>query len=256
MADAPAPAAPPPFDPAAAPRHIAIIMDGNGRWAEERGLARVKGHEAGAEAVRRTVDACGRWGIEALTLYAFSTENWNRPRTEVAVLMQLLRRFLRQECDELNRQNVRLRIIGQPERLPAATRKELERVQGVLDANTGLTLVVALSYGGRDEIVRAARRLAARCATGDLDPDAIDEDAFAGALDTAGLPDPDLLIRTAGEMRISNFLLWQVSYTEYYSARICWPDFDADALAEAIREYQHRRRTYGRAPGAGAEPAP
>jgi undecaprenyl diphosphate synthase len=238
--------APPPFAPDAVPSHIAVIMDGNGRWARERGLPRVKGHEAGAESVRACVRACGEWGVKVLSLYAFSTENWQRPRAEVQALMRLLGRYLREERPELQAQNVRLRPIGDLARLPRGARQELERTREALAGNSGLTLVLALSYGGRDEILRACRRLAARAAAGEVRPEAIDPDAFAAALDTAGLPDPELLIRTAGEMRISNFLLWQASYAEYYSAPVCWPDFGRAELAAAIAEYQRRRRTFGR----------
>jgi undecaprenyl diphosphate synthase len=234
-----------PFDPGRAPRHIAIIMDGNGRWARERGLRRVKGHEAGAESVRRITRACGEWGVEVLTLYAFSTENWARPETEVKALMALLGRYLKGERRELMENNVRLRAIGDLERLSRSTRKELDAAIAALDGNTGLTLVLALSYGGRDEIVRAARHLARRCMAGEIDPGKITEESFSRALDTAAFPDPDLLVRTAGEMRISNFLLWQLSYAEYYSTPVLWPDFGRDQLAAAIAAYQKRRRTYG-----------
>lgn len=236
---------PPAPPPGLLPRHIAIIMDGNGRWARERGLSRIRGHEAGAASVRRVIETCGAWGIEVLTLYAFSTENWRRPRAEVQALMALLSRYLKQEREELHRQGVRLRTIGDPERLPGGVRRELEHTIDFLSGNHGLTLVVALSYGARDEIVRAARALARRCVAGELDPAALTEEDLSRHLDTAGLPDPDLLIRTAGEMRLSNFLLWQVSYTEYYSAPECWPDFEAEGLIRAIQAFQERNRTYG-----------
>ena len=234
------------FAPTPLPRHIAIVMDGNGRWAQARSRPRVFGHRAGAESVRRAVKACGEWGIEVLTLYAFSTENWSRPSAEVSALMALLRHYLRGEVRELDRSNVHLRVIGDLERLSAATRRELDRARRALEKNTGLTLVLALNYGGRDELARAMRALAADAVAGRIRAEAIDEAAIAGRLDTAGLPDPDLVIRTAGEMRLSNFLVWQASYAEYYSTTVCWPDFDRPALAEAIRTFQQRRRTFGR----------
>jgi undecaprenyl diphosphate synthase len=240
------------------PRHIAIIMDGNGRWARARGLPVRKGHEAGADSVREVVELCGAWGVGVLTLYAFSSENWNRPRAEVAALMRLLQRFLKREADELMEKNVRLRAIGDLERLPAGPRRELDRARARTAGNTGLTLVLALSYGARDEIVRAVRTLARRCAAGELAPGEIDEAALSDELDTAGLPDPDLLIRTAGELRLSNFLLWQLSYSEYYASEILWPDFREPHLAEALRNYAGRRRTFGRradAPGETADPS-
>jgi len=236
---------PRPFAPAPLPRHIAIVMDGNGRWAQARGKPRVFGHRAGAESVRRAVKACGEWGIRFLTLYAFSTENWSRPTAEVQALMALLRHYLRGEVRELDRSNVRLRAIGDRERFSAATRRELDRAIQALEKNTGLTLVLALNYGARDEITRAVRALADEAVAGRLRPEAIGEADIAARLDTAGLPDPDLMIRTAGEMRLSNFLLWQASYAEYYSTPACWPEFDREALAEAIRAFQQRTRRYG-----------
>lgn len=234
-----------PFDPEGVPQHIAIIMDGNGRWARMQGESRLHGHQKGAESIRTILYACRDWGVKYLTLYAFSTENWKRPPEEVEALMQLLEAYLLREVPELMKENVRLRAIGDLDRLP-------ERARGVLDAsiaetapNTGSVLTLALSYGGRDEIVRAARSLAREAAAGRLDPALIDEAMFSASLDTAGIPDPDLLIRTAGEMRLSNFLLWQLSYAEYYATPLCWPAFGREALAEAIRAYQGRVRRFG-----------
>ncbi len=237
-----------PFEPAPLPRHIAIIMDGNGRWAKARGKPRAYGHRAGAEAVDRTVRACGAWRIPHLTLYAFSTENWTRPAAEVTALMELLNRFLEEKTEELAKENVRLRAIGDLERLPDPPRGTLEASLARLEAMDGLVLTLALNYGARDEIIRAARTLARRVRDGDLDPEAIDEAALAGSLDTAGTPDPDLVIRTAGEMRLSNFLLWQASYAEFHATETCWPDFGRETLAEAIRAYQGRIRTFGSVP--------
>ncbi len=236
----------PPFDSERVPRHIAIIMDGNGRWARERGQPRVMGHRAGVETVRRVLTACDEWGVGFLTLYAFSSENWNRPPAEVRALMLLLRRYLRREIDELDRKRVTLRVIGDLARLAPAVRRAVDGAVDRLAKNRGLTLTMALSYGGRDELARAVRRLAAEVAAGRLDPAQIDENSISERLDTAGLPDPDLLIRTAGEMRVSNFLLWQSSYSEYYSSDVCWPDFDRPHLAAAIGEFQRRKRKYGR----------
>jgi len=216
-------------------------MDGNGRWARARGLARASGHRAGAAAVRRTVDCCARWGVPYLTLYAFSTENWNRPPAEVNALMRLLGQFLRREADSLAGAGVRLRVLGDPSRLPPRLRRELDRVTEQLAGGRRLTLSIALNYGGRDELTRAFRRLLAR----GIPPEAVDEAAVSAALDTAGLPDPDLVIRTAGEERLSNFLIWQAAYAEYYSEPRCWPDFGPEALAEAFRAYQARARKFG-----------
>ena len=196
------------------PRHIAVIMDGNGRWAKERGLPRRDGHRAGAESVREVANACIELGVEFLTLYAFSSENWNRPPAEVTALMGLLDRFLAEKAKDLDQQNIRLLAIGQLDRLPDKTRKLLDKIIARTRDHSALTLVLALSYGGREEIVEAARSLAADAASGELAPAQIDGALFASRLQTAGIPDPDLLIRTSGEMRISNFLLWQISYAE------------------------------------------
>ncbi len=234
-----------PFDLACIPQHIAIIMDGNGRWAQAKKRPRLFGHQAGVETVRRVVKACGRWGVGYLTLYAFSTENWKRPEDEVGGLMKILEFFLGKEVKELNKQNVRMRVIGDLSRLPKSSQKALEKAIKSLDKNTGLTMTLALNYGGRDEIVRAAQKLATQAVAGEIAPDEITIESFAGALDTAGMPDPDLMIRTAGELRLSNYLLWQLSYAELYATPLCWPDFDDAALAEAICAYQNRTRKFG-----------
>ncbi len=227
------------------PRHIAIIMDGNGRWAKERGLPRREGHRAGAESVREVTDTCIELGVEYLTLYAFSSENWNRPEAEVNALMALLDRFLTEKAKELKKQNIRLLAIGQLDRLPAKTRALLDQIRAETAGHTAMTLVLALSYGGREEIISAARSLAADAASGTLDPDQIDAGLFASRLHTAGIPDPDLLIRTSGEMRVSNFLLWQISYAEIVIVRKFWPDFRRNDLIESVREYQRRHRRFG-----------
>jgi undecaprenyl diphosphate synthase len=227
------------------PRHIAIIMDGNGRWAKERGLPRLEGHRAGAESVREVMEACIELGVEYLTLYAFSSENWSRPATEVSALMTLLDRFLNEKAKDLDRQNVRLLAIGQLDRLPAKTRALIERIQARTANNTKMTLVLALSYGGREEIVAAARSLATDAVAGKISPADIDAELFASRLQTAGIPDPDLLVRTSGEMRVSNFLLWQISYAEIIIVKKFWPDFRQRDLAEAVQEYQHRHRRFG-----------
>jgi len=231
--------------PPRVPRHVAVIMDGNGRWARQRGLPRGEGHRAGAEAVRECVDACKQAGVEFLTLYAFSSENWNRPANEVAALMTLLERFLEQKAAELMKQDVRLLAIGHLERLPDATRAKLEDAIERTASNRSLTLVLALSYGSREEIVGAARALARDAAAGRLDPESIDADAFAARLFTAGIPDPDLLLRTSGELRVSNFLLWQISYAEIVILKRLWPDFRQSDLFDAIEEYSRRHRRFG-----------
>ncbi|MFU8892429.1 MAG: isoprenyl transferase [Luteolibacter sp.] len=231
------------------PRHIAVIMDGNGRWARERGKPRREGHRAGAESVREVIDGCRELGVEYLTLYAFSSENWNRPADEVSALMDLLDRFLDEKEKDLDKQNVRLLTIGQLERLPEKTRLKLDRLRERTKDYTDLTLVLALSYGSREEIVKAARALATDAAAGRIDPEAIDAAAFEARLETAGIPDPDLLIRTSGEMRISNFLLWQISYAEIVILQKNWPDFRKDDLTAAVAEYQRRHRRFGALPG-------
>ncbi|MFD0894349.1 isoprenyl transferase [Luteolibacter ambystomatis] len=227
------------------PRHIAIIMDGNGRWAKERGLPRREGHRAGAESVREVVDACKELGVEYLTLYAFSSENWNRPEAEVKALMALLDRFLDERAKDLMRQDVRLQAIGQIERLPASTRKRLDKLISKTADNKSVTLVLALSYGSREEIVSAARSLAADAAAGKIRPEEIDCSVFASRLNTAGIPDPDLLVRTSGELRVSNFLLWQISYSEIVIVKKFWPEFRQGDLFEAVDEYRRRHRRFG-----------
>ena len=227
------------------PRHVAVIMDGNGRWAKERGLPRREGHRAGAESVREITDACIDLGVDYLTLYAFSSENWNRPEAEVRALMELLDRFLSEKARDLKNQSIRLKTIGQIERLPAKTRKLLERLIEETKHHTALTLVLALSYGAREEIVAAARSLATDAAMGKINPEQIDCTVFAERLQTSGIPDPDLLIRTSGEMRVSNFLLWQISYAEIVIVRKYWPDFRRQDLLDAVGEYQRRHRRFG-----------
>jgi undecaprenyl diphosphate synthase len=224
------------------PRHIAVIMDGNGRWAEQRGLPRVEGHNAGAASVREAVEAAARLGLDYLTLYAFSRENWKRPRQEVGRLWRLLREYLGKEDSLLVENDLRLRIIGRREGIPRPVLRELERVEKMTRDNGRMTVVVALNYGGRDEIVEAARRILAE---GRLDPGRLDEAAFAAHLFTEGIPDPDLLIRTSGELRVSNFLLWQIAYTEIHVTPVLWPDFRKKHLLEAVLEYQKRDRRFG-----------
>ena len=220
-------------------------MDGNGRWAKERGLPRREGHRAGAESVREIMEACKELGVQYLTLFAFSSENWNRPDAEVQALMSLLDRFLRDKAKDLDEQNVRLLAIGQLDRLPAKTRQLLNSIITRTADHSAMTLVLALSYGAREEIVSAARAIAADAAAGRLDPESVDAELFASRLQTAGIPDPDLLIRTSGEMRISNFLLWQISYAEIVIVRKNWPDFRQHDLFEAVSEYQRRHRRFG-----------
>ncbi len=227
------------------PRHIAIIMDGNGRWAKERGLPRREGHRAGAESVRECVEACKELGVKYLTLYAFSSENWNRPAAEVAALMALLEKFLEEKAEEMMKQNVRLAAIGHLDRLPEKTRRKLDKAIERTSGNTSLTLVLALSYGSREEIVEAARSLAMDAAAGKLDPAKIDAATFASRLYTADIPDPDLLVRTSGELRVSNFLLWQISYAEIVIFKKFWPDFRQADLFEAAQEYARRHRRFG-----------
>ena len=227
------------------PKHIAIIMDGNGRWAKAHGLPRAQGHRAGAESVREAIDACKELGVSYLTLYAFSSENWSRPPTEVSALMVLLERFLESKVDDLMKQGVRLRAIGQLDRLPAKTRAMLDNVIAKTAGNDLLTLVLALSYGSREEITEAAKKIALMVASGEIAANEITPDFFGSQLHTSGLPDPDLLIRTSGEMRVSNFLLWQISYAEMVIVDKFWPDFRQGDVFAAVKEYQKRHRRYG-----------
>jgi len=230
---------------ASLPRHVAVIMDGNGRWARQRHLPRIEGHRAGAESARAIIRAAGELGIKYLTLYAFSVENWNRPREEVDALMKYLVHYLKTETSELNKNNVRLEVIGQIYRLPEAVQEHLKKAIATLSRNNGLTLIMALSYGGRTEIVEAARRIGAEIKAGKLDPAEINEQVFAQHLYTRNFPDPDLLIRTSGEMRVSNFLLWQISYAELVVTPTLWPDFRKPQFYAALEEYARRHRRFG-----------
>jgi undecaprenyl diphosphate synthase len=227
------------------PRHVAMIMDGNGRWAKSKGRPRVFGHKYGAERVREIVEQAGQWGIEVLTLYAFSDENWGRPTEEVGVIMKLIEHYLGKEREELHRQNVRFQIIGDLTRLSPTLQRLLEETKRFLASNTGLILNVALSYGGRAEITRATQGLAQKVARGEIKPEDITIDLISQHLDTAGLPDPDLVIRTSGEMRISNFLLWQSAYAEFHFSPVMWPDFSREEFASALRQYSSRERRFG-----------
>ena len=227
------------------PRHIAVIMDGNGRWAKKRHRPRIFGHHAGAEPVRKCVRTCSKLGVTHLTLYTFSIENWTRPQTEVVGLMAFLEEVLRREVLELDENNVRLNAIGRLDALPAATRKTVDRSIEALAKNTGLVLTLCLSYGGRAEIVDAARSLSERVARGELAADSIDEELFRTALYDPSIPDPDLLIRTSGEMRVSNFLLWEIAYSEIWVTETLWPDFSEAHLLDAIEDYMKRERRYG-----------
>ena len=231
--------------PRSMPRHIAIIMDGNGRWAQARGLPRIAGHRRGAEAARRAVIAAAELGIPYLTLFGFSSENWKRPSTEIQDLMGLLRYYLRGEMAELHRNGVRLKVIGDLSRFDPDITDLIEHAEGMTRDNTRIILTIALSYGGRSEIVSAVRTIAQRVQSGSLAPAAIDADYFARHLFTAALPDPDLLIRTSGEQRISNFLLWQSAYSEFVFTKTLWPDFSKRDLEEAIDEFYRRERRYG-----------
>jgi len=227
------------------PRHLAIIMDGNGRWARQRGLPRIEGHRAGARAVDEAVSFCRYLGIGALTLYSFSKENWKRPEDEVGALMGILKSYIARELGRMLREDIRFNVIGVLADLPAFAREAVEEAMERTRHARGMTLTLALSYGSRDEIVRAARSLAADAASGRMAPEAVTEESFAARLDTAGLADPDLLIRTSGELRVSNFLLWQLAYTEFYFTPKLWPDIGADDIAEAISAFQNRERRFG-----------
>jgi len=228
------------------PEHVAIIMDGNGRWAKRRGLPRIAGHHEGINSVREIVRACAEWGIDVLTLYTFSTENWKRPKREVTALMKLLLRTIHREVEELDKNNVRLMVIGDLYKLPQLTRQSMLESIELLKKNDGLILNLALSYGSRDEIIHAAKKVARDVKTGKIDVDEIDEKLFSHYLDTASLPDPDFLIRTSGELRLSNFLLWQLAYTEIYVTDVLWPDFRKFEFAKAIEAFQNRERRFGK----------
>lgn len=227
------------------PRHVAIIMDGNGRWASVRGLPRSAGHKAGIEALRRAVRAASDFGIQYLTIYSFSTENWTRPRTEITFLLELLRRFIRQDVAELHAAGVRIKIIGSREKLETSMIAMLDDAEKLTAGNNKLVLVVAFNYGSRQEIVRATQKIASAVKAGDLSVDSIDIDSIHRHLDTAGMPDPDLLIRTGGEERISNFLLWQCAYAEFVFVNEFWPDFNSEIFNRALTEYRMRDRRFG-----------
>jgi undecaprenyl diphosphate synthase len=227
------------------PRHLAIIMDGNGRWAQARGLPRIEGHRKGVERVKECVRTAGELGIEYLTLFSFSSENWSRPREEIDALMSLIKRFIRQELAELHENNVRVRVIGTLDGIDPEIAAMIDETHLLTAANSGLRLTVAFNYGARDEIARAARTLARDAALGKIDPAQIDANALEARLDTNGLPDPDLLIRTSGEVRLSNFLLWQLAYAELLFVETCWPDFDRQQLIDSLDSFRHRERRFG-----------
>lgn len=228
------------------PRHVAIIMDGNGRWAQKRRQPRLFGHKAGAESVRSIVKTCREIGIEYLTLYAFSSENWRRPAQEVSGLMSILKNFLESELPRMQKNDIRLMSIGDRQRLPDEVRKSLERGIAATSGNSKLTLNLALSYGSRDELIRAVKAISSLCLKGDMTPDQITDQIINDNLDTSQIPDPDLLIRTGGEARLSNFLLWQISYSEIYFTETMWPDFRKESFLQALLEYQSRERRFGR----------
>jgi len=227
------------------PNHLAIIMDGNGRWARARMLPRIMGHRKGVQTVRLIVEECSKLGIRYLTLFAFSAENWSRPKTEVRSLMALLKKYIKQEVPRMMRNNIRFNVIGNRDELPEDVRNGLDEAMSATAANSGMTLTLALSYGSRQEILQAAKAAAADIASGRLTPNDLTENSFADYLYTASLPDPDLLIRTSGEMRISNFLLWQLAYAELYFTDINWPDFGREELHNALSDYQSRERRFG-----------
>jgi undecaprenyl diphosphate synthase len=229
-------------------RRVAIITDGNGRWAEQRGLSRLHGHRVGKDSVRAVVESARKLGIRYLSLFAFSTENWNRPPKEVDALMQLLRRYLASELDKMMKHGIRLIAVGSLRRLPPAVREALRSAVASTRNNTGMTVVLAVSYGGRDEITDAVRRLARKVKKGQLEPDAITQDVFRRHLATKDIPDPDLLVRTSGEMRVSNFFLWQLAYTEIYVTETLWPDFREREFEQALGSFEQRQRRFGRTP--------
>lgn len=228
------------------PKHVAIIMDGNGRWAKQQGLPRIKGHEVGAQRAEEIIEAAQEMGIRYLTLYAFSKENWRRPQMEINFLMELLANYLDSRFEKLIKNNVVLNVIGEVADLPESVQKKLRKSMDASKRNTGLTVNMALSYSARDELVRACQKIAEKIRQGQLDPSQIDEELVAKNLYTAGMPDPELLIRTSGEMRISNFLLWQISYTELYVIQKLWPEFTREEFHKAIKDYQQRERRFGR----------
>jgi len=232
------------LDRARLPRHVAVIMDGNGRWAQKRHLPRVAGHRAGTQSARTTIETCARLKVEALTLYAFSVENWRRPKAEIEFLMQLLRDYLRKEMPLLQKNNIRMRFLGRPEELPAAVQKDTREAMEETSRNTGMVLSIALNYGGRAEIVDAMNAILAE-RNGNAGAQPVTEELLAQHLYTAELPDPDLLIRTSGEMRVSNFLLWQIAYAEIFVTETLWPDFNRARLLEALLDFQKRERRYG-----------
>jgi undecaprenyl diphosphate synthase len=236
------------LEPSQLPRHVAIIMDGNGRWATSRGLPRVVGHRRGKESVRAVVEAARRLGIPYLSLYAFSSENWNRPKDEVRTLMGLLERYLGSELRKMMRHQIRLLAIGNLEKLPRSVQSALRRAIEATKDNQGMTVVLAVSYGGREEITQAIRAVARDVRSGALEPEAIDEAAVSRYLSTDGIPEPDLLIRTSGEMRVSNFLLWQIAYSELFVTPTLWPDFGEAEFLEALAHFQRRERRFGRTP--------
>jgi len=227
------------------PKHVAVIMDGNGRWAQRRHLPRVAGHRAGVQSAREVIETCARLKIEALTLYAFSMENWRRPKAEIDFLMRLLREYLRKELPVIHKNNIRLLVIGRPDQLPEEVRRDVEQAMRLTAPNTGMKLAVALNYGGRAELVDAFNAILDHVRHNGVDTFRVDEQTIAAHLYTAGLPDPDLLIRTSGEMRVSNFLLWQIAYAEIYVTETLWPDFSRAQLFEALLDYQKRERRYG-----------
>jgi undecaprenyl diphosphate synthase len=239
------------LDPHRLPRHVAVIMDGNGRWARQRGLPRMMGHRAGVESLKRTLRLCSDWGVGALTAYAFSTENWSRPGEEVTFLMTLFERVLARELEGLEREQVKIRFLGELEELPQKLQDLIADATSRTSANTGIHFNVCTNYGSRRELVRAAQNLATLVASGELKPHQITEESFAAQLHTAGEDDPDLLIRTSGEQRLSNFLLWQLAYAELHLTDLLWPDFDARALESALLDFQGRQRRFG-----GVDPKP
>jgi undecaprenyl diphosphate synthase len=234
-----------PLPPATVPRHVAIVMDGNGRWAQQRGKPRHHGHRAGLDAARRAIESAAQRGIGTLTLFAFSSENWRRPESEVSFLMELFISALTREAKRLHRNNIRMRVIGDVSRFPEKLQQAIVRVEALTAGNQGMLLQVAANYGGRWDIVQAARQLAGQVASGSLQPEQIDESALAARLSFADVPDPDLFIRTGGEQRISNFMLWQCAYAELYFTETLWPDFGQDALDAALRDYARRERRFG-----------